>query len=331
MTCEALNSLLDKLMDGELTEDERAAMEAHGAECPECAAQIRATLQMKALFEEMEPEADVPLQAQANWRNAVRAEAAKAKRRKLSRWIGSAAAAVVVLVGVGLAVNGSFSPKQPSAAAPMLAAEVDSVSERAAGEYDEAPEVGLIETDGEAALEADAGALYEAEEASEAEEVTYKAAEFAYEADAEYAVNDAAMDSAVEADGEMAVAAAEPMEAADMAAEAPLLTLGESAASEQKCAAVAQQPPACELSIEVQDVAETCGVISDLAEEFEGACDVQSVEGGSANVYVELYGHNAADFLKAVVKLDASGNAPELPDLADEGSLLVLLVVNPSK
>ena len=37
MTCGEVNGLLDRLMDGELTEEERRAMEAHGRECPECA------------------------------------------------------------------------------------------------------------------------------------------------------------------------------------------------------------------------------------------------------------------------------------------------------
>ena len=366
MTCEELNVLLDRLMDGELTEDERRALDAHGAECPECAGQIRATLQMKALFEEMEPEVDVPLAAQAGWRSAIRQEAEasreaqkpkRADRRRLIRWIGSAAAAVVVLVGVGLALNGSLSPRKSNDVA-MLAKAAGGTAAEIAVEPDAVPEVGVIETDGENAVY-EAEAEYEAEAATvtdaavtddaDAASPVYEA-EAAYEADAAEAdfatVTDAASEAnvateanvageaeayeaeafdAAEDMGERAVAA-EPMEAAEE--EAPMMAM-ESAPA--KCAALAQQAPACELSIRVPDVQDACGVISDLAGEFEGSADVQSVEGGSANVYVTLYGRNAADFLMAVAKLDTSESGVDLPAVSEEGSLLVLLVVEPEE
>ena len=75
MDCLQVSEMLDMLMDGALDEGQCQALEAHGRECAQCAAAIRSTLQMKALLDQMEPEADVPLEAQARWRGAVKAEA----------------------------------------------------------------------------------------------------------------------------------------------------------------------------------------------------------------------------------------------------------------
>ena len=43
MKCSETGALLDLLMDGALREDQLEALEAHARECPECAAQLRAT------------------------------------------------------------------------------------------------------------------------------------------------------------------------------------------------------------------------------------------------------------------------------------------------
>lgn len=116
MDCAQLGEMLDLLMDDALDDAGIQALEAHGRKCPECASAIRSTLQMKALFDQMEPEADVPLEAQARWRGAVRAEAKAQKQRRLRRWLASAAAALVVLVGVGLAFRLQGAPKQNATA-----------------------------------------------------------------------------------------------------------------------------------------------------------------------------------------------------------------------
>ena len=115
MDCTQVNELLDMLMDDALSDEQRNAMEAHGRECPECAAAIRSTLQMKALFEQMAPEADVPLEAQARWRGAVREEAKLQRKPKLRRWIASAAAAAVALVGLGAALTLRGAPQRNEA------------------------------------------------------------------------------------------------------------------------------------------------------------------------------------------------------------------------
>lgn len=112
MDCNQVNGMLDLLMDGALDDAGRSALEAHGRDCPECAAAIRSTLQMKALFDQMEPEADVPLEAQARWRAAVKAEARQQRQKRMRRWIASVAAAAVVLVGIGAAFTMKGAPKQ---------------------------------------------------------------------------------------------------------------------------------------------------------------------------------------------------------------------------
>ena len=112
MNCAEMNQWLDRLMDGELTAEQKRELEAHGQTCPDCAEQIRAALSMKALFDEMPVEEDVPLAVQADWRNAVRAESKRVKTRRLYRWVGSVAAALVVVAGIGWALNARDIPLQ---------------------------------------------------------------------------------------------------------------------------------------------------------------------------------------------------------------------------
>lgn len=116
MDCTQLSEMLDLLMDDALDDAGIQALEAHGRDCPRCASAIRSTLQMKALFGQMEPEADVPLEVQARWRGAVRAEAKARRQRRLRRWFASAAAAMVVVAGVGLAFRLQGAPKQSETA-----------------------------------------------------------------------------------------------------------------------------------------------------------------------------------------------------------------------
>lgn len=163
MDCNQVNGMLDLLMDGTLDDAQRQAMEAHGRQCPDCALAIRSTLQMKALFDQMEPEVDVPLQAQAKWRGAVREAAKQQRQRKLRRWLASAAAAVVALVGIGMAFNLKGTPKQSAApnalkesAVSMEAREAEPVPASRAvmtnAMPDEAPGA-VVEADGAVAIE----------------------------------------------------------------------------------------------------------------------------------------------------------------------------------
>ena len=297
MNCEQVNGLLDQWMDGELDEEQRLAMEAHGRECPQCAAAIRSTRQLKALFEQMEPEVDVPLQAQAGWRGAVRAEARAARGRRLRRWIASAAAAIVVLVGVGLALNMKGAPKQDTASS---LASVESAASEAAEALEAADEAPALPSNGMPVALESAGKT-----AGEAE----------YEEAAEY---EAAQSAVVETDGP--VADAEEGESDMIAAEdAGVVALSTNAA---------RRGPAWELSIRVEDVDKACNTLRDLAEEYEGNADVQALADGGANVYVEIESGNVGDFISAVLPLDLSGKVHDLPGFGNEGMVQLLLTVN---
>lgn len=104
MKCSDTGALLDLLMDGALREDQLEALEAHARECPECAAQLEAARALSALMDELPPEVDVPLTAQAAWRGAVRDEAKARRTRRLTRWVSAVAAGAVLVVGVGATV-----------------------------------------------------------------------------------------------------------------------------------------------------------------------------------------------------------------------------------
>ena len=104
MKCSDTGALLDLLMDGALREDQLEALEAHARECPECAAQLEATRALSALMDELPPEVNVPLTAQAAWRGAVRDEAKARRTRRLTRWVSAVAAGAVLVVGVGATV-----------------------------------------------------------------------------------------------------------------------------------------------------------------------------------------------------------------------------------
>lgn len=290
MDCEKLNGLLDKLMDGELTDDERAAMTAHGRECPDCAAAIRATLQMKALFDQMEPEADVPLAVQAKWRGAVREEAKQRRSRRLVRWVASAAAAVVAVVGIGLALGSNRAPKQAVDAAPLIEAE-----EAAEGAFmDEAEFAQPL-----MAMDAGEGAAKTQRTALAADNAADMAAP--------------AAGAVIEADGALE-------------AEEDLVELEEAAPAE--CAALALRAPACELAIRVEDVETACARIRDLAEEYDGSLEEQPLGDGGENLYVELPADGAGDFLSAVAMMDVGDEAKADFELAGDGEILVLLSVS---
>lgn len=305
MTCGEVSGLLDRLMDGELTDEERRAMEAHGRDCPDCAEAIRATARMKALFEEMEPEADVPLAAQARWRGAVREAAKQKKRARMIRWIGSAAAAVVVLAGVGLAMNLRNAPArdaQNAAAELVEVSEVDSA-------YEE-----------EIAYEAESERAMVAEEAAPVMEI---AAESAAEAAPMSAgeVNSAAEAAPMSA-GESAPVIADAEEDMSDADFAVLETDGETS---NVCAALAQRAPACEVRFRVEDPDRAWGMICDLASEYEADTDVQFLDEGGTNVYVEIASGEAEAFLKAVASIGTPEGEAQLPD-ANEGETVLMLV-----
>ena len=142
MKCSEINEWLDLLMDDAMSDDMRRELDEHGRTCQDCAQKIQATLEMKALFDQMEDEVDVPLPVQARWRNAVRAEASRRLRNRIYRIAGTVAAAVVLVIGVGWALNGDMGLK-PS--------DTDVVLRDAKEETDDLQMVGapVVEADGQ--------------------------------------------------------------------------------------------------------------------------------------------------------------------------------------
>ena len=111
MRCEDINQWLDLLMDDALDADQRHELNEHAHGCPRCAEQLRATLKLKAMLDTLPEEADVPLAAQAAWRNAVRAESKRGRSRRLTRMVSGLAAAVVVALGIGWALRTTQTPR----------------------------------------------------------------------------------------------------------------------------------------------------------------------------------------------------------------------------
>ena len=107
MNCDAFRENIDAFIDDGLESAVRQEMEQHAQECAPCMKILKETEMIREMLSEMS-EVDVPLQAQAAWRRAVRAEA---KRKPVHAWMRSAAsiaAALVVLVAgtLGMRMGG---------------------------------------------------------------------------------------------------------------------------------------------------------------------------------------------------------------------------------
>ena len=122
MICNDVDRLLDDLMDDVLSEDDRRGLESHCAGCPDCAVKLRATREMLLLFSEMAPEVDVPLQVQADWRRAVKAEADSGRVKRFYKLAGGVAAALVVAAGATFALR-TAPTTEVRTVAPMIAEE----------------------------------------------------------------------------------------------------------------------------------------------------------------------------------------------------------------
>lgn len=109
MNCERFRSMLDRYIDSELSEEERSAMEEHTLSCDECAELLNQALTTATMCAELNEGLTVPLECQADWRRAVREEAAQAK--KTPKWLlwrralSVAAAAAALFFAIGGALN----------------------------------------------------------------------------------------------------------------------------------------------------------------------------------------------------------------------------------
>ena len=170
MNCEEFIRQLDLLMDDALDEAQRRELNEHAHACPDCAAELRAALQLKAMLKSLPVEADVPLAAQAGWRRAVRAESKRMGTRRLTRMAAAAAAVMVALVGVRLAA-----PMANKATSPAPAKSTSYEAEERATDGS-AKEEKAVYAASENAAEAD---VYYAAEESIPEEAVYAAGESA--------------------------------------------------------------------------------------------------------------------------------------------------------
>ena len=111
MSCEDFKALLDAYIDDECSEAELAALSEHAKACEACSEEFRAAQLLKETLAHMDDEIVVPLQAQAAWRSAVRAEAQKNKKAAMRKWLraGSAVAAALVLA-LGLSLTAGNAP-----------------------------------------------------------------------------------------------------------------------------------------------------------------------------------------------------------------------------
>ena len=221
-TCEDFRGLLDRLLDGEITPEEQARLDAHAAACPDCAALLEAlTADRDALADALDAVPPMPEGTHEAWMAAIRAENAgtrAAGRRKWLRWAGAAAAALYLVGGTYLARDRlrliTEPPKPLPAAQATLSAPAAEEAEDStpAPMFTQAPTVmatGLPPLD--AGLLTGAAAPQTPEPAQKAEAYAMEEPVYAFEGAAEFALADMGaydMEEAAEWDEEPAVAAA---------------------------------------------------------------------------------------------------------------------------
>lgn len=146
MDCKVFLEKLDGFIDEELTPEERAAMLKHAESCPACRRELEKARALKAVLGQLDARPVVPLSAQAAWREAIRREDSRRKMKKLFRTAGSAAAALLVLIGGTFALrHAGLIKSSGTPAAARNAGETETYIEES---YAGAPEAAL-ETDGE--------------------------------------------------------------------------------------------------------------------------------------------------------------------------------------
>lgn len=111
MNCDEMRLKLDAWVDGDLSPAEMEVVLDHAKACEACMEELKAAKLLKETLAHMDDDLAVPLQAQAAWRNAVRAESRKKNTRKWMRICSAAAAALVLALGVGLSVNPKPAPQ----------------------------------------------------------------------------------------------------------------------------------------------------------------------------------------------------------------------------
>ena len=139
MNCEQMRAMLDAYIDGELSAEEMRALRDHAAACEDCKRELEAAELLRDALAHMDDDVSVPLEAQAAWRKAVRAEAGKRSKKRALRVVYGLAAALVVAIGC-TAVLRSDALKPQNALTPNAGAQARAV------EFTEM----MVATDGEA-------------------------------------------------------------------------------------------------------------------------------------------------------------------------------------
>lgn len=120
MGCDEARLLLDAFVDGELSAGQEEELLAHVHACEACRAEFEAAKLLRDCLKDMDEDVAVPLEAQAAWRRAVRAEAKKKLSRKWTKFAGAVAAALVVVLGVGFFMGGEAPVSQPAPEAAVI-------------------------------------------------------------------------------------------------------------------------------------------------------------------------------------------------------------------
>ena len=105
MNCEKMRAMLDAYIDGELSAEEMRALRDHAAACEDCKKELEAAELVRDALAHMDEGVTVPLEAQAAWRKAVRAEANKRGRKRALRVVYGLAAALAVAIGCTAALR----------------------------------------------------------------------------------------------------------------------------------------------------------------------------------------------------------------------------------
>lgn len=102
MSCRAFNDHLNAYLDSEVDKKTRLAMTRHAQQCPDCGERLETMTRLLTMCAELDENLVIPLEAQAAWRKAVRAESRKKVRRRgsgFTRFVSGLAAALVLLFG----------------------------------------------------------------------------------------------------------------------------------------------------------------------------------------------------------------------------------------
>lgn len=111
--CAQFEELLNAYLDNELDMETREGIAVHAKNCPDCGAKLETSTRLLTMLAEMDEGLTIPLDAQAAWRNAVRAEAsARTQKRRGGGWMRAfgAVAAVLAVAVCGTALTRSPAP-----------------------------------------------------------------------------------------------------------------------------------------------------------------------------------------------------------------------------